>query len=321
MEKFKVVSTHKPNPKVLEKMQEIFEVNVRTRETSQKEWEDWLSEAQGLYSVGKAKIDKAFLDKTPKLKVISQVSMGYDNIDINECTKKGILVGHTPNVVTQATADIAFGLILCSARYLHKAWLNVKEGEWGNYKPFAMGVDLYNKTLGILGLGNIGAAVAKRAEACGMNVIYNNRKPSPLAQESHAKYVSFDELLSTADFILVALPLNENTKKMIGKAEFSKMKPTARFINVGRGQIVDTQALYEALKENEIAYAALDVVDPEPLPADHELLTLDNIVVFPHIGTNTVESREAMAMLAFDNLKAGLFGEKMPACVNKDIEI
>lgn len=320
MGKYNVVITHKPNPKVLEKMQELFTVNVRTRQTPPEEWEAWLKQADGLYSLGKQKVDEEFLTKMPNLKVVSQVSMGYDNIDIQACTKKGVLVGNTPEVVTEATADIAFGLILCSARYLHKAWLNVKEGEWGNFKPFTTGVDLYNKTLGILGLGNVGAAAAKRAKASGMNIIYNNRKPSPFAEQLQARYVTFDELLKTADFILVTLPLSEQTRNMISREEFAKMKPTTRFINVGRGPIVDTQALYEALKEKRIAYAALDVVDPEPLPGDHPLLTLDNVVVFPHIGTNTIETRQAMGMLAFENLKAALLGEKMPACVNNELE-
>ncbi len=317
MKRYTLAMTGRARPVVQARIEKAFEFKTKNKDTTPEEWADILKNADALYSLGNVKIDAALLDKAPNLKVVAQVSVGYDNIDIAACTARGIKVGNTPGAVTEATADIAYGLILCSARYLPAAWLHVKSGEWGRHRTFGMGVDLYGKTLGILGLGAIGMAVARRALASGMKIVYHNRRPAVSAGEVGAVYLSQEELLKEADFILVMLPLSAETKKMISRKEFALMKPTARLINAARGAIVDTDALYEALKEKRIAYAAMDVTDPEPLPADHPLLTLDNILVLPHIGTLTEETRDSMSMMTLDNIIAALEGHPMPACVNE----
>lgn len=319
MPKHTVVVTNKVNLAGVEKMKEEFTVYERTRDTDTQTWEKWLGEADAIYSPSGMKIDGTLLDKAPKVKVVSQVAVGYDNIDVEACSKRGILVGNTPGVVTDATADMAFGLLLCSARYLHKAWLHVKNGEWGNRRPFMMGTDLKGKLLGIVGLGSVGFALSQRAKASGMKIAYHNRKESPKVGEIGAQYMQMDELLMQADFVALTLPLNSATRKMFGKEEFAKMKPSARFINAARGALVDTDALYEALSTGKIAYAALDVTDPEPLPGDHPLLGLENVVIFPHIGGYTKETRDAMSVMALENMVAALEGRQMPSCVNCDV--
>ena len=319
MAKFNVIITKKVNFAAIKKMKELFNVREKTRDIDEATWESWLAEADAIYSFSNMKIDEKLLNKAPNLKVVSQVAVGYDNIDVAACSKRGIFVGNTPDVVTDATADMAFGLILCSARLLHKAWEHVKNGEWGKHNPFVtMGTDLKNKLLGIVGMGNIGLAIAKRAQASGMNIAYYNRKISPQAAEIGAKYLALEDLLKTADFILLMLPLTDQTKKLFGDKEFSLMKPTARFINAARGGIVDTDALCRALQEGKIAYAALDVTDPEPIPGDHPLLKQENIVIFPHIGSYTKETRDAMSMVAMENMVAVFEGRKMISCVNKN---
>ncbi len=316
MKKFKVVVTNKVNLAAIDKMKDLFELNIRQKDTDEAVFSSWLKEADAIYSPSMMKIDAALLDKAPNLKVVSQVSVGYDNIDVDYCTKRGIKVGNTPGVVTDAAADAAYGLILCSSRYLHSAWLHVKNGAWGERKPFVMGHDLKDKVLGIVGMGAVGFAVAKRALASKMKIVYYNRKPSSLADSVCAKYLPFDQLLQTADFVLATVPLTGQTEKMFGYEQFCKMKDTARFINIARGKVVDTEGLYKALIDKKIAYAAFDVTDPEPLPGSSKLLELDNVVVFPHIGGYTIETRDAMSLMALDNLIAGLQGDKMPSCVN-----
>ena len=272
-------------------------------------FDGWLAQADALYSIGNIKINDELLAKAPKLKVIAQASVGYDNIDIAACHARGIKVGNTPRVLSPAVADLAYGLIIDSARKIARGWQHVESGKWG--------VDLAGKTLGIVGMGDIGSRVVKRALASDMRVIYHNRHRRADDAALGASYVSFDELLKTADFILVTVPLTTETKGMFGKEQFDAMKQGVRFINIARGKIVDTDALYEALASKKVAYAALDVTDPEPLPGDHKLLTLDNITVTPHIATSTVETRDAMAKLAAENIIAGLKGEPLPAEVKE----
>ncbi|SDF52080.1 2-hydroxyacid dehydrogenase [Sporolituus thermophilus] len=280
---------------------------------------EWLADAEGLVSTGDVRVDDELLAHAPHLRVIAQASVGYDNVDIAACTRRGIPFGNTPGVLVEATADLTFGLLLCAARRIHEGWNQVASGRWLNNHDVPFGIDLYGKTLGIVGMGRIGAAVARRARACGMQVIYHNR--SRRADDEHlgAAYVAFDDLLAQADCIVVLVPLSPASRGMFGRAEFAKMKRTAYFINAARGGLVDTQALYDALKEGQIAYAALDVTDPEPLPGDHPLLTLPNVLITPHIGSATHETRDRMAMLTADNLLAGLAGRPLPACVNPEV--
>ncbi|MBP2625324.1 MAG: Glyoxylate reductase [Firmicutes bacterium] len=318
MNKYKVVMTGGLMVPALERIQ---------KECAVKQWEkvdpipreilfDWLKDAEGLIVTGNIRVDEELLQHAPKLKVIVQAAVGYDNIDIEACTRHGILFGNTPGVLVDATADLAFSLLLCSARRIHEGWDFVRAGSWRPGYNMSFGIDLAGKTLGIVGMGQIGAAVAKRARAFGMNVIYYNRNRRIDDEKIGATYETFDVLLGKADCVIVLTPLSKETRGLFGREQFSRMKPTAYFINVSRGPVVDTDALLDALKTGKIAYGALDVTDPEPLPGDHPLLKLSNILVTPHIGSATTETRTAMAQLAADNLLAGLAGRPLPACVN-----
>ena len=318
MEKYKVVMTGGLMAPASERIQKICEV---------REWKkadpmprellfDWLKNAEGLVATGNIQVDEELLQHAPKLKVIVQSAVGYDNVDIAACTRHGVPFGNTPGVLVDATADLAFSLLLCAARRIHEGWDFVRAGSWQPGRNIPFGIDLAGKTLGIVGLGQIGAAVAKRARAFGMEVIYHNRNRRSNDNEIGATYESFNGLLAKADCIIVLTPLSKETRGLFGREQFKKMKPTAYFINVARGPVVDTAALYDALRTGEIAYAALDVTDPEPLPGDHPLLTLPNILITPHIGSATTETRTAMAQLTADNLLAGLAGKPLPAGVN-----
>lgn len=275
-----------------------------------------LAQADALYSTGNIVIDEKLLSMAPNLKVVAQASVGYDNIDVAACAERGIPVGNTPGVLVDAVADLAYGLILDSARRIVQADAHVKKGLWGQRVPIGLAVDLAGKTLGIVGMGDIGSAVAKRAQVSQMQVVYHNRHQRVDDAELGVTYMpTLDKLLSESDFVLVAVTLNPSTKHMLNEAAFAKMKQGSRLINISRGAVVDTEALYEALHSGKLAYAALDVTDPEPLPAEHKLLTLDNITVTPHIASATVETRDAMALLTADNILAGLQGLPLPAQV------
>lgn len=275
-----------------------------------------LAQADALYSTGNIVIDEKLLSMAPNLKVVAQASVGYDNIDVAACAERGIPVGNTPGVLVDAVADLAYGLILDSARRIVQADAHVKKGLWGQRVPIGLAVDLAGKTLGIVGMGDIGSAVAKRAQVSQMQVVYHNRHQRVDDAELGVTYMpTLDKLLSESDFVLLAVTLNPSTKHMLNEAAFAKMKQGSRLINISRGAVVDTEALYEALHSGKLAYAALDVTDPEPLPAEHKLLTLDNITVTPHIASATVETRDAMALLTADNILAGLQGLPLPAQV------
>ena len=274
-----------------------------------------LSKADALYSTGNIRIDKSLLAQAPNLKVIAQASVGYDNIDLEACSDAGVLVGNTPGVLVEAVADLAYGLLLDTARGFVKADAHVKNGLWGQRKPFSMGVDLAGKTLGIVGLGDIGSAIARRAQASCMKVIYHNRHQRSDDAELGVTYAGFDELLEQADFIVIAVTLNQSTKGLFNREAFAKMKKGVGLVNISRGAVVDTDALYEALKSGIVAHAGLDVTEPEPLAGDHKLLTLPNITVTPHIASATVETRDAMDMLTVENILSALEGKKMPAQV------
>lgn len=317
---YKIVATGKLFPEVAARLRQHCEIKM---------WEesgpipravlyDWLSDAEGLFSTG-VPIDPELLAHAPRLRVIAQSSVGYDNIDIPACTARNIPVGNTPGVLVDATADLAFGLLLCSARRIHEGWNFVKDNQWTTSRHLPLGIDLARKTLGIVGMGSIGAAVARRALAFGMKVIYHNRRRRVDDVTLGAEYSSFNHLLEQSDFVLILSPLTEETRGMFGLNEFKRMKNTAYLINAARGGIVNTDALVTALTDGLIAYAALDVTDPEPLPQNHPLAKLPNVLITPHIGSATIETRLAMAMLTADNLLAGLQGKPLPACVNSEV--
>jgi glyoxylate reductase len=282
--------------------------------------EDRLAEAYGLYcdSNKPNPIDAAYLDRAPHLRVIASASVGYDNVDVAECTRRGIAFSNSRGSLNQAVADIAFVLVISAFRHIGEGAAWAREGRWhASDAPY--GDDLEEKTLGIVGMGAIGLALARRARASGMRIAYANRRRNPHEAEVEAKHLSFDELLRTADCIVVLTPLTEETRGMFGSAQFAAMKPGAYFVNAARGKIVDTQALYEALVAEEIAGAALDVTDPEPLPSDHPLLSLPNVFITPHVGSATHQTRERMSLYAARNLVAGLAGKPLPEIVNPEV--
>lgn len=319
--KHKVVSIGQIFPSALKRLEEVCEMKIwdRPEPIPQEVLYDWLKDAEGLRSRGDLNINEELLSYAPNLRVIAQTSVGYDNVDIDACTKYSIPFGNTPGVLVEATADLTFALVLASARRIHEGWVLVREGKWTKESNLSLGVDLYGKTIGIVGMGSIGSSVAKRAQASGMEVIYYNRTRRPEERELGARYVSFDALLEQSDFIVVLVPLSEETHHLFSKEQFAKMKSTAYFINAARGGVVDTNALYEALVKKEIAYAALDVTDPEPIQTDHPLLSLPNILITPHIGSATTETRTSMHELTADNLLAGLNKKRLPACVNDGV--
>ena len=281
----------------------------------EEQWNEWLQDADALYSTGNIRIDETLLQKAPKLQVIAQASVGYDNIDVAACRAHNVIVGNTPGVLVNAVADIAYGLLIDTARGIVRGHLHTQSGLWGERKALGLGVDLYNKTLGIVGFGDIGSAIARRAQASGMRVIYHNRHRRLNDAALGARYVSWEELLQNSDFIVVAVTLNPSTKGMFDEAAFASMKDGVRFVNISRGKVVDPDALYNALKNGKVAAAGLDVTEPEPLPGDHPLLTLPNITVTPHMASATEETRDEMALVTAQNIVAALSGQSMLAQV------
>lgn len=256
-------------------------------------------------------VDAELLDAAPDLSVISQMSVGVDNIDVAACTRRGVVIGHTPDVLTETVADTAFALMAAAVRRLPEGERIVKNGMWGPWDPWHfLGGDLYRSSLGIIGMGRIGRAIVRRAEGFEMTVRYISRSDKDVPG---ATRVALDNLLAGSDVVIVAAPLTSETRGLIGAAELGKMRDSAYLVNIARGQLVDTAALVEALAGGLIGGAALDVTDPEPLPPDHPLLGFPNCLVVPHIGSASVRARRAMAQLAVDNLTAALSGEPMPA--------
>jgi glyoxylate reductase len=276
-----------------------------------------VSTAAGVYSMLTDRIDAELVASSPYLKVVSNMAVGVDNIDLAECAAAGIAVGHTPDVLTDTTADTAFMLMLASSRRMLEGIEEVRQGRWGTWVGDAMlGRDVSGTTIGIIGMGRIGAAIATRASGFSMDILYSSRSPKPDVEASTgAERAALGELLSRSDHVVVAVPLSEETHHLIGRAEFTTMKDSANLVNIARGPIVDTDALVEALRSGTIRCAGVDVTDPEPLPADHPLLALPNCTVVPHIGSATLRTRNAMAGLAADNLIAGILGEPLPHAV------
>ena len=268
------------------------------------------------------KITPAMLDGATKLKALSTISVGFDNFDVPDLTQRGIVLAHTPDVLTESTADTVFSLILATARRVVELADWVKAGQWqGNVGPAQFGVEVQGKTLGIVGLGRIGGAVARRA-ALGFNmqVLYTNRSPNPQAEHAYgARRVELAELLASADFVCLQVPLTPETQHLIGAAELRAMKKSAILINASRGATVDEAALIEALRNGTIHAAGLDVFETEPLPVDSPLLSLPNVVALPHIGSATHETRHAMALNAAENLVAALAGTLTRNVVNRDV--
>jgi len=265
-------------------------------------------------------IDDSIFDIAPNLKVVSNMAVGYDNIDVQLATDKGIPVGNTPGVLTETSADFAFALLMSVARRIPEAQQYVRDGNWKTWHPTVLsGQDIYGATLGIVGFGRIGQAVARRAQGFGMKLLVNTRSDNDAIDELGAERVELDDLLNRSDYVSLHVPLTDETHHLISSHELQTMKPTAILINTARGGVIDSKALYDALKSNDILAAGLDVTDPEPIPLDDPLLTLDNCVVVPHIASASVATRRKMAEMAVDNVIAGLNGDPLPTCVNPEV--
>ncbi|MFP7733274.1 2-hydroxyacid dehydrogenase [Priestia aryabhattai] len=270
------------------------------------------------------KVNKDLLDQAPCLKMVCNTSVGYDNLDLKELEKRGIIATNTPEVLNDTVADTVFSLILSTARRIPELDQFVKKGEWkSNLSEEKFGVDVHHKTLGIIGMGGIGNTLAKRAHlGFDMQILYHNRSRKEEAEQKYnAIYCSLEELLKKSDFVCVMTPLTPSTEKMIGKREFELMKDTAIFINGSRGKTVDEEALIYALKTNEILAAGLDVFIEEPIRMDNPLLSMENVVTLPHIGSATYETRLKMAMLGATNLVAGLQGKTPPNLIKSGVSI
>lgn len=277
-------------------------------------------QCEGLLSLLTDKIDAALMDNAPRLRVVSNMAVGFDNIDVAAATERGILVGNTPEVLTDTTADFAFALLMAAARRIGEAIDYVRAGKWKTWGPMLLlGQDVHGATLGLIGLGRIGSAVARRAQGFNMRVLYYDVvRRQDLEQQMGIIYTDLDTLLSESDFVSLHAPLTPQTRHIINADSLRKMKPTAILINTARGPLVDSKAIYEALRDGVIAYAALDVTDPEPIPMDDLLLTLPNCLIVPHIASASVATRGKMAELAARNLLAGLRGEVLPTHLNPE---
>ncbi len=276
-----------------------------------------IRDVDGVLTLLTENVDAGFMDAAPHLKVISNMAVGVDNVDVIEATRRKIPVGNTPGVLTDATADMAFALLLSAARRVVEGEKYVRSGKWKTWEPkLLLGADFIGATLGIIGFGRIGQAVAKRAQGFDLRVIYYDRTAEPAFG---AMPVDMDTLLCESDFVSVHVPLKPETRHLVNAEFLSKMKPNAILVNAARGGVLDQAALYDALKARKIFAAALDVTDPEPLPANHPLLELDNCLIVPHLGSASKHTRDMMAFLAAQNLIAGLKGERLPNCVNPEV--
>ncbi|QFT90453.1 Glyoxylate/hydroxypyruvate reductase B [Bacillus sp. THAF10] len=315
MKKPSVFVTRKLSEQAIAPLYEVAEVKMWGSESEAVPREVLLKEAStadALLTMLSDKIDQELLNHAPNVKVVANLAVGYDNIDVEAAAKKGVTICNTPDVLTETTADLTFALLLATARRITEAERYVKEGHWQSWSPYLLaGADVHFKTIGIVGMGKIGQAVAKRANGFGMKVLYHNRSRHEVAeQQLNATYATFEDLLKQADYVVCLTPLTEETRHLFDKKAFEQMKKTAFFINVGRGQVVDEKALIEALEEKEIAGAGLDVFYEEPIGENHPLLAFPQVVAIPHIGSATVETRTTMMELCSENIVAVLQGNE-----------
>jgi gluconate 2-dehydrogenase len=311
-------------PEALAKLEESYEVisNQIDKVMTPEELKKALSEVEGALVTGSERIDASALSDAKNLKVVANISVGYNNFDVPAITAAGVMATNTPDVLTDTTADFGFALLMATARRITESEHWVRAGKWGQWSIVTnpLGMDLHHSTLGIIGMGRIGQGIAKRALGFGMKVIYHNRKPLSEVDEKAcgATYVSKEELLRTADHVVLVLPYTAQNHHTIGAAEIAMMKPSATLVNIARGGIVDDAALAQALQSGKIFAAGLDVFEGEP-QVHPELLKCSNIVLAPHIASATEKTRRAMVDLAVQNLRAALDGKKPPSLINAEV--
>ena len=323
MSKPKVFVTRMIPEKGLESIRELCEVDLWQDDVppSHSEVLKRVKGVDGLLCLLTDRVDSEVMDSAGKqLKVISNFAVGFDNIDIPAATARSIPVGNTPDVLTDATADFAFALLMAVARRIPEAERYVHDEKWKTWGPkLLLGVDIKGATLGLIGFGRIGQAVARRASGFDMRILYYDPNASKTNSELNATRVDFETLLRESDFISIHTPLTPDTHHLINAEALSKMKQNAVLINTARGPVVDPDALYEALQAKRIFGASLDVTEPEPIPLNSQLLQLDNVIIVPHIASASKTSRDQMSWMAAQNLIAGLRGEQLPNCVNPQV--
>lgn len=278
------------------------------------------AESEGLLTLITDRVDRELLEKAHRLRVVSNMGVGYDNIDVAACTERRIPVGNTPGVLTDATADLTFALLLAAARRLPESIAFVHSGMWKTWDPnLLLGQEVFGATLGIIGMGKIGQAVARRAVGFQMRILYCGAPREQIERETGARRVEREAVLRESDFVSLHVPLSAKTRHLIGRSELALMKPSAVLLNTSRGPVVDQSALAEALRSGRPGAAALDVTDPEPISMDDPLLRMPNALIVPHIGSGTLQTRTRMAQMAVENLLAGLWAKRLPNCVNPQV--
>lgn len=320
----KIFITRKIPANLLKQLTEICEVSIWDHEDTpvpRQELEEKIVDMDGLFCLLTENINEELLEKATKLKVVSNMAVGYNNIDVEAATKKGIIITNTPGVLTETTADLTFALLMATARRIPEASQFLREGKWETWSPMLLtGQDIYNSTLGIIGLGRIGEALVKRAKGFDMNVLYHNRSRKPeVERELGIQYATLEELLKQSDYVCIMTPYTLETKNMIRKEHFKLMKETSILINTARGGIVNENDLYQALIDGDIWAAGLDVFEQEPVPLEHPLMSLPNVVTLPHIGSASIATRTKMASVATTNLVQALEGRIPDNVVNKQI--
>ena len=314
MKKPIIYITRKLPESLLQSYKEYFEFHMWKEEESSVPREILLKEsktADGLLCMVSDAIDAHYLTQNSQLKIVANNAVGYDNIDLQTAKKNEITVTNTPDVLTETTADLTFALLMATSRRLIEANQVIRDNQWKNWSPyFLAGTDIYNKTIGIVGMGRIGTAVARRAKGFGMRILYHNRRKNPeIEKELQATYVDFRTLLTESDFVVSLVPLTKETKHLFNKNAFHQMKQEAIFINVSRGAVVQEDDLFEALNKGVIRAAGLDVFETEPITADHPYVSLDNVICLPHIGSASEETRTKMIQLCLDNIYQYFYGD------------
>ena len=318
MSKFKVFITRPIPQQIVAMMEAECEIDMWHTSAILPPIAEKIAPLDGLMTYGHEPVSAEMIASAPDLKAVSVVGVGYDHVDEDACRERGIALGHTPGVLSDTTADMTMALLLASARNIVPAHQHVQVArEWTYYDPNILwGTDVHHTTLGIVGMGRIGYAVAKRALGFDMRVLYHKRnRRHDWEEELGIEYAELEHLLQASDFVTLHVPLTEETTHLIGEAELALMKPTAILVNIARGHVVEHGALYEALVSGQIAGAALDVTEPEPITTTHPLLGLENVLIAPHLGSATVQTRTKMATMAMENLLAGLKGERLPYAV------
>ena len=324
MPKFHVLMTRRLPEVAMQAVREFAECDVwpEDRPMPSSALSERIADAEGLLCLLTDRVDAALLSRAPRLRVVSTMAVGFDHVDLAACSERGIPVGNTPGVLTETSADLAFALLMTTARRVVEGVEYVKNGLWQTWSPtLLLGRDIFGATLGIVGFGRIGQAMARRARGFGMRVLVRHfhSLTDEVLQAHQAERVSLKRVVEESDFLSLHVPLTPATHRLINRDVLSKMKRTAVLINTARGPVVDTEALCQALLEGKIAGAALDVTDPEPLPAAHPLLSLRNCVIVPHVASASVATRQRMALMAVENLDAGLRRRCLPHCVNPEV--